>query len=118
MVPAALSQARQEPTPEQIQAYLRTLTSHPDQHVLTPETKEAKKSPYRETKNYGKRIAVFGGSLSVNKESDAAKQMWADLLNAEVTTYGVGGAGFSCEQGYTLQNFQEHLLLLHRYQYR
>ena len=103
MVPVAFSQASQQPTPEQIQAYLRTLTSHPDQHVLTPNRKEAKKSPYKGTKNYGKRIAVFGGSLSVNKESDAAKQMWADLLNAEVTTYGVGGAGFSCEQGYTLQ---------------
>ena len=46
---------------------------------------------------------MFGGSLSVNKESDAAKQLWADLLNAEVTTYGVGGAGFSSLQGYTLQ---------------
>lgn len=97
------SQERQQPTPEQIQAYLRTLTSHPDQHVLTPDSSVSSMSPYRGTKNYGKRIAVFGGSLSVNKESDAAKQMWADLLNAEVTTYGVGGAGFSSEQGYTLQ---------------
>ena len=35
-------------------------------------------------------IAVFGGSLSVNKESDAAKQIWADRLGATVTTYGVG----------------------------
>lgn len=97
------SQERQQPTPEQIQAYLRTLTSHPDQHVLTPDSSVSSMSPYRGTKNYGKRMAVFGGSLSVNKESDAAKQMWADLLNAEVTTYGVGGAGFSSEQGYTLQ---------------
>lgn len=94
---------REQPTPEQIQAYLRTLTSHPDQHVITPDPEAAKVSPYRGTKNYGKRIAVFGGSLSVNKESDVAKQIWADLLNAEVTTYGVGGAGFSSEQGYTLQ---------------
>ncbi len=97
------SQERQQPTPEQIQAYLRTLTSHPDQHVLTPDSSVSSMSPYKGTKNYGKRIAVFGGSLSVNKESDVAKQMWADLLNAEVTTYGVGGAGFSSEQGYTLQ---------------
>lgn len=48
-------------------------------------------------------IAVFGGSLSVNKESDAAKQIWADRLGATVTTYGVGGAGFSSLQGHTLQ---------------
>ena len=100
---AGFAQERQQPTPEQIQAYLRTLRSHPDQHVLTPDRKSARKSPYRGTKNYGKRIAVFGGSLSVNAESDAAKQIWADQLNAEVTTYGVGGAGFSSEQGYSLQ---------------
>ena len=60
-------------------------------------------SPYKGCCNYGKRIAVFGGSLSVNRESDAAKQIWADLLGAEVTTYGVGGAGFSIDQGYSLQ---------------
>ena len=99
----AYAQEPMQPTPEQIQAYLRTLTSHPDQHVLTPDRKAARHSPYKGTKNYGKRIAVFGGSLSVNKESDAAKQIWADLLNAEVTTFGVGGAGFSSEQGYSLQ---------------
>ena len=55
------------------------------------------------SKNYGKRIAVFGGSLSVNPESDVAKQLWADQLGAEVVTYGVGGAGFSIDQGYSLQ---------------
>lgn len=67
------SQERKQPTPEQIQAYLRTLTSHPDQHVLNPDSSVSSISPYRGTKNYGKRIAVFGGSLSVNKESDAAR---------------------------------------------
>lgn len=49
------------------------------------------------------RIAVFGGSLSVKPQSDAAKQLWADALDAEVTTYGVGGAGFSSSKGYSLQ---------------
>lgn len=77
--------------------------SHPDRHLLRPQQSAAQESPYKGTKNYGKRIAVFGGSLSVNPESDAAKQIWANLLNAEVTTYGVGGAGFSCDQGYTIQ---------------
>ena len=77
--------------------------SHPDRHLLRPQQGAAQESPYKGAKNYGKRIAVFGGSLSVNPESDAAKQIWANLLDAEVTTYGVGGAGFSCDQGYTLQ---------------
>ena len=81
------------------------LTRHPEpeEHHLVPDRKAVRNSPYKGHKNYGKRIAVFGGSLSVNKESDAAKQLWADLLDAEVTTYGVGGAGFSNLQGYTLQ---------------
>ncbi len=88
---------------ERAQNRLRMLRSHPDEHHIVPNPKAVKKSPYKGSKNYGKRIAVFGGSLSVNKESDEAKQLWADLLDAEVITYGVGGAGFSCDQGYTLQ---------------
>ena len=68
--------------------------------TLTPKTKSGM---YKGHKNYGKSIAVFGGSLSVNKESDAAKQIWADELHSTVTTYGVGGAGFAAQQGYTLQ---------------
>ena len=75
----------------------------PEEHHLVPDRRAARNSPYKGHKNYGKSIAVFGGSLSVNRESDAAKQIWANLLNAEVTTYGVGGAGFSNLQGYTLQ---------------
>ena len=51
----------------------------------------------------GKSIAVFGGSLSSVPESDAAKTIWADMLGSEVTTYGVGGAGFSSQQGHSLQ---------------
>ena len=94
---------RPQPTPEQIQAWLAAQNPDPAGHHLVPNLQAVQESPYRGSKNYGKRIAVFGGSLSVNKESDAAKQIWADLLNAEVTTYGVGGAGFSREQGCTLQ---------------
>ena len=88
---------------EASQAWLRNRHPEPDKHHLVPDRKVVKDSPYKGHKNYGKSIAVFGGSLSVNKESDAAKQIWANLLNAEVTTYGVGGAGFSNAQGYTLQ---------------
>lgn len=51
----------------------------------------------------GPSIAVFGGSLSSKRESDTAKQIWADKLGADVTTYGVGGAGFGAAAGYTLQ---------------
>lgn len=72
------------------------------QKTLYPDP-EKRPGIYSGTMNYGKTIAVFGGSLSVNKESDAAKQIWADQLGATVTTYGVGGAGFSSLQGHTLQ---------------
>lgn len=78
--------------------------SNPSAHHLRPDCRTAGHSPYRGTHNFGKSIAVFGGSLSVNDESDAAKQMWADLLDAEITTYGAGGAGFSLEQGYSIQH--------------
>ena len=48
-------------------------------------------------------IAVLGGSLSSVPESETAKRIWAEELGVDVVTYGVGGAGFSSEQGYTLQ---------------
>lgn len=54
-------------------------------------------------KNYGKSVGVLGGSLSVLSESNAAKNMWRKYLNMDVTDYGVGGAGFSSLQGYSLQ---------------
>ena len=79
------------------------LAQDPSNHILEPDPSIASESPYKASRNYGKRIAVFGGSLSVNKESDVAKQLWANLLNAQVTTYGVGGAGFSSDQGVSLQ---------------
>ena len=79
------------------------LAQDPSNHILEPDPSVASESPYKASRNYGKRIAVFGGSLSVNKESDVAKQLWANLLNAQVTTYGVGGAGFSSDQGVSLQ---------------
>ncbi len=83
-----------QPTQAFIQAYLARQKPDPAGHTLRPDTLISRNSPYRSSKNFGKRIAVFGGSLSVNKESDAAKQIWADLLGAEVVTYGVGGAAF------------------------
>lgn len=51
------------------------------------------------SKNRGKTVAVFGGSLSVNKESQAAKIMWKEYLDMQVTDYGCGGFGFSKLQG-------------------
>ena len=101
-VAAALEELQALEQEEQL-ARLLAMHSSPAEHHLVPDRKAAKNSPYKGHKNYGKTIAVFGGSLSVNPESDAAKQCWADLLNAEVTTYGVGGAGFSSRQGYSLQ---------------
>ena len=40
-------------------------------------------------------IAVFGGSFSVVPASDVATGYWAEQLGADITKYGVGGAGFS-----------------------
>lgn len=53
--------------------------------------------------NYGKSVAVFGGSVSVIPASDSAKIMWQERLGMTVTNYGVGGAGFSSLQGKSLQ---------------
>ena len=39
-------------------------------------------------------IALFGGSFSVIPASNVATDYWAEQLNAEITKYGVGGAGF------------------------
>lgn len=49
--------------------------------------------------NRGKTVAIFGGSLSVNKESQAAKLMWSRYLDMHITDYGHGGYGFSSLQG-------------------
>jgi lysophospholipase L1-like esterase len=53
--------------------------------------------------NYGKAVAVFGGSVSVIPESESAKNMWRNYLGMAVTTYGVSGAGFSSLQGTSMQ---------------
>ncbi|WP_242693454.1 SGNH/GDSL hydrolase family protein [Sabulibacter ruber] len=53
--------------------------------------------------NYGKSVAVFGGSVSVIPESDSAKSMWRKSLGMRITNYGVPGAGFSSLQGKSVQ---------------
>jgi lysophospholipase L1-like esterase len=53
--------------------------------------------------NYGKSVAVFGGSVSVIPSSDSAKMMWKERLGMRITNYGVGGAGFSSLQGKSIQ---------------
>ncbi|MFA9195825.1 SGNH/GDSL hydrolase family protein [Flavobacterium sp. FBOR7N2.3] len=54
--------------------------------------------------NYGKSVAVFGGSVSVIPESDNAKRMWENHLGMTIVNFGVSGAGFSLFQGKSLQN--------------
>lgn len=54
---------------------------------------------YEDSPNYNKKIAVFGGSFSVIPASDVAKAYWVDMLRSQVTTYGIGGAGFSIKTG-------------------
>ena len=65
-----------------------------DSSLITLVQKKCRFSP-----NRGKSVAVFGGSLSVNRESQAAKLMWQEYLNLHVTDYGHGGYGFSSLQG-------------------
>lgn len=57
----------------------------------------------RESFNYGKSVAVFGGSVSVIPASDSAKVLWEKYLGMDITNYGVPGAGFSSLQGKSLQ---------------
>jgi lysophospholipase L1-like esterase len=58
---------------------------------------------FKESFNYGKSVAVFGGSVSVIPASDSAKILWERYLGMTVTNYGVSGAGFSSLQGKSLQ---------------
>ena len=53
--------------------------------------------------NYGKTVAVFGGSVSVISASDSAKILWEKQLDLKITNFGVRGAGFSSLQGKSLQ---------------
>ena len=58
---------------------------------------------FKESFNYGKSVAVFGGSVSVITASDSAKNMWNEYLGMRITNYGVPGAGFSSLQGKSVQ---------------
>lgn len=60
-------------------------------------------SSFKASFNYGKSVAVFGGSVSVIPVSDSAKNLWKKYLGMTVTNYGVPGAGFSSLQGKSLQ---------------
>lgn len=58
---------------------------------------------FKESFNYGKSVAVFGGSVSIIPASDSAKILWEKYLGMTITNYGVSGAGFSSLQGKSLQ---------------
>ncbi|TLP80233.1 SGNH/GDSL hydrolase family protein [Maribacter sp. ACAM166] len=53
--------------------------------------------------NYGKSVAVFGGSVSVIPASESAKMLWEKHLGMNITNYGFSGAGFSSLQGKSMQ---------------
>jgi lysophospholipase L1-like esterase len=59
--------------------------------------------PLKASLNYGKSVAVFGGSVSVIPASDSAKILWEKYLGMTIHNYGVPGAGFSSLQGKSLQ---------------
>lgn len=56
--------------------------------------------------NHKQTIALFGGSFSVIPASDIATDYWAEQLDAEITKYGVGGAGFSNKTQWDGQHIQ------------
>ena len=56
--------------------------------------------------NHKQTIALFGGSFSVIEASNVATDYWAEQLNAEITKYGVGGAGFSNRSQWDGQHIQ------------
>lgn len=58
---------------------------------------------FKDSFNYGKSVAVFGGSVSVIPASNSAKNLWEKYLGMTITNYGVPGAGFSSLQGKSLQ---------------
>ena len=58
---------------------------------------------FKDSFNYGKTVAVFGGSVSVIPPSDQAKALWEKHLGMAITNYGVPGAGFSSLQGKSMQ---------------
>lgn len=55
------------------------------------------------SRNSGKSVAVFGGSLSSLPESNIAKGLWKKYLHMNIKTYGKGGHGFATIQG-NIQN--------------
>lgn len=65
--------------------------------------KKLKDLSFKKSFNYGKSVAVFGGSVSVIQESESAKNMWKNLLGMTINNYGIGGAGFSSLQGKSIQ---------------
>ncbi|UMB54080.1 SGNH/GDSL hydrolase family protein [Lutibacter sp. A64] len=58
---------------------------------------------FKKSLNYGKSVAVFGGSVSVIPASDSAKILWKKHLGMTITNYGVPGEGFSSLQGKSMQ---------------
>lgn len=58
---------------------------------------------FKNSFNYEKSVAIFGGSVSVIPESENAKMLWKKYLAMSITNFGVSGAGFSSLQGKSLQ---------------
>lgn len=52
-------------------------------------------SVMKDSPNYGAKVAIFGGSYSVNSESNSVKEYWKNSLGLEITNYGEGSAGYS-----------------------
>lgn len=52
-------------------------------------------SVMQDSPNYKAKVAIFGGSFSVNTESNIVKRYWKNSLRLDITNYGEGSAGYS-----------------------
>lgn len=68
--------------------------------VLRP---QVRRGAYRRHANYGKSIAVLGGTHAADTLSVVAKQLWANMLHSKVTTYAYPDGGLAMGQGYDMQ---------------
>ncbi len=60
----------------------------------------------------GKSVAIFGGSLASNPESNVCKSMYYNLLHCyPIVTYGHGGFGFATEE----RDIQDYIPVLDRH---
>lgn len=72
-----------------------------DTHITIIDEKQKQRaiSACKQSENMGKSIAIFGGSHSCSTSSWMLRDILKQYLDAKITTYSIGGQGFSSLQG-------------------